>query len=158
KVINRIAKENHLTITEFYERIAQENMSREAYRKQVRESLILQHLQQREVASRITVSPDEINDSLRTSRLETSGEKEYHLQDILIPLSDTPSPQEIAIAKKFAEDLSTRLSKGTPLSQLAAAEKDALQENDLSWRKLAEVPTAFTQPVTHMKENSYAGP
>lgn len=158
KVVNRIATDNHLSVKEFYERIAHEGMSAQAYRKQIRESLTLQHLQQREVASRITVSPDEINDSLRTIRLETSGEKEYHIQDILIPLSDTPSPQEIAIAKKFADDISARLRKGLQLNQLAPAEADAIQQNDLSWRKLAEVPTAFTEPVTHMKEKGYAGP
>lgn len=158
KVVNRIAKDNHLTLKEFYERIAHEGMSTQAYRKQIRESLTLQHLQQREVASRITVSPEEINDSLRTTHLETAGDKEYHIQDILVPLSDTPSPQEIAIAKKFAEDINVRLRKGTQLNQLAKAEADSVQENDLSWRKLAEVPTAFTQPVSHMKEKDYAGP
>lgn len=158
KVVNRIAQDNHISVKEFYERIAHEGLSAQAYRKQIRESLTMQHLQQREVASHITVSPEEINDSLRTSKLETAGEKEYHIQDILIPVSDTPNPQEIAIAKKFAEDIIVRLRKGTQLNQLASAEADSVQDNDLSWRKLAEVPTAFTQPVTHMKLNDYSGP
>ncbi len=158
KVVNRIARDNHLSIKEFYERIGREGMSASAYRKQIHESLVLQHLQQREVASRITVSPDEINDSLRTSKLETQGEKEYHIQDLLIPVSDSPNPQEIAIAKKFAEDIIVRLRKGTKLNQLASAEADSVQDNDLSWRKLAEVPTAFTQPVMNMQLHGFAGP
>lgn len=158
KVISRIAQDNHISVKEFYQRIAHEGMSASAYRKQIRESLTLQHLQQREVASRITVSPDEINDSLQTSKLETAGEKEYHIQDLLIPVSDTPNPQEIAIAKKFAEDIIVRLRKGTKLHQLASTEADSVQNNDLSWRKLAEVPTAFTKPVMSMKLNTFAGP
>ncbi len=157
-VVNRIAQDNHLTVKEFYERIAHEGLSAKAYRKQIRESLTMQHLQQREVASHITVSPEEINDSVRTAKLETAGEKEYHIQDLLIPVSDTPNPQEIAIAKKFAEDIVVRLRKGTPPNQLASAEADSVQDNDLSWRKLAEVPSAFTEPVTHMKLNSFSSP
>jgi peptidyl-prolyl cis-trans isomerase SurA len=158
KVVGRIAQDNHISVKEFYEKIAHEGLSAAAYRKQIRESLTMQHLQEREVASRITVSPDEINDSLQTTKLETQGEKEYHILDILVPVSDTPSPQEIAIAKKFAQDIMTRLRKGTQLNQLASAEAESLQQNDLSWRKLTEVPTAFTAPVTHMKPNTYSGP
>jgi len=158
KVITRIAADNHISMKEFYDKIAHEGLSATAYRKQIRESLTLQHLQEKEVASRITVSPEEINDSLRTASLETSGEKEYHIQDILVPVSDSPSPQEIAIAKKFANDIMARLRKGTQLNQLASAEAESIQANDLSWRKLAEVPTAFTEPVTHMKLNNFSGP
>lgn len=158
KTIKHIADDNHLTIKEFYDRIAREGLSTDSYRKQVRESLTLQHLQQREVASHITVSPEEINDYLRTATLEVSGEKEYHIQDILVPISDSPSPQEIAIAKKFAEDVILKLRKGTQLNQLASAEAESLQDNDLSWRRLAEVPTAFTAPVAHMKLNDFSGP
>ncbi len=158
KVVDRIAKDNHLTIKEFYEKLAQEGLTPQAYRTQIRESLTLQHLQQREVASRITVSPEEINDSLRSASLELSGEKEYHIQDLLVPVSDTPTPQELAIAKKFAEDLLLKLQKGTPLNQLASAEAASLQDNDLNWRKLTEVPTAFTEPVSHMKVNTFSSP
>jgi len=158
KVVSHIAQDNHLSMKEFYERIAHEGLSSTAYRKQIRESLILQHLQQHEVASHITVSPEEINDTLRTASLETAGEKEYQIQDILIPVSDSPSPQEIAIAKKFAEDITARLRKGVALNRLDPAEAKSLQDNDLGWRKLTEVPTAFTAPVTHMKVNTYSNP
>ncbi|HSW71403.1 MAG TPA: SurA N-terminal domain-containing protein [Gammaproteobacteria bacterium] len=158
QVIKKIAEENHLSIKEFYDRIAHEGLSSSAYRKQIRESLILQHLQQREVAARISISPEEINDSLRTTQLETTGEKEYHLQDILIPLSDSPNPQEIAIAKKFADELLARLRKGITLQQLPATEVESVQTNDLSWRKLDEVPTAFTELVNHMQPHSFSGP
>lgn len=158
KVINRIAKENQITVDEFYQRIANEGISAKKYREQIRDTLTLQHLQQRDVASRITVTPEEINEYMHSASQPATTAKEYHIQDILIPFSDNPSPEEIAIAKKFAEDLTQKFQKGASLESLAPGEKEGLQDNDLGWRKPAEVPTAFTQSITQMKRNDFAGP
>ncbi len=158
KAVDHIAKDNGITVSEFYKRIGQEGLSVSAYRKQIRQSLVLQRLQQREVASRINVSQEEISDFLKSTMHQNSGEKEYHIQDILVGVSDSPSPQEIAIAKKFAENIAVKLRKGSKLSDLASAETESLQDNDLSWRKLAEVPTAFSTPVMHMRLNEFSQP
>lgn len=158
KVITNIAAENHISVDEFYHHIAQEGLNAKKYRAQIRETLMLQHLQQQQIASRINVSQDEITDFLKSNSQKVAGEKEYHIEDILVSFSDTPDATEIAIAKKFAEDITQKLRKGTRLSDLATAETQALQDNDLSWRKLAEVPTVFTDPVVKMKVNEYFGP
>lgn len=158
KVIDHIAQENRISTQEFYQKIAQEGFTTKTYRKQIRESLMLQRLQQRDVASHISVTPDEIDDFLKSTSRQEAGEKEYHIQDILIAFSDNPTPTEIAIAKKFSDDITAKLRKGTALANLAAAETESLQDIDLSWRKLAEVPTAFTASVPHMKLNEYSNP
>jgi peptidyl-prolyl cis-trans isomerase SurA len=158
KVIARIAQENHITVEEFYKKIAEEGMSAKKYRDQIRNTLTLQHLQQRDVASRITVTPEEINEYMKTASRQAASEKEYHIQDILVPFSDNPSPEEIAIAKKFAEDLTLRFQKGATFESLAPGEKENVQNNDLGWRKTAEVPTAFAKPVAQMKSNDFSSP
>lgn len=158
KVVHRIARDNGISVQEFYKRVALEGLSMSAYRKQIQKTLILQRLQQREVASKINVSQEEITDFLKSSSRQNMDEKEYHIQDILITVSDSASPQELAIAKKFTEDLANKLRKGSHLSDLSTAETESLQNNDLNWRKLAEVPTAFTKPVTQMKLNEYSTP
>jgi len=158
KLIANIAKENGLSVSAFYERISQTGLTAESYRKQIRESMTVQRLQQQEIASRITIAPDEITEFMKSTQNLSPTNKEYHLEDIVVPLSDSPSPEEIAIAKKFAEDMSVKLQKGTSLQNLPPAETESLQINDLKFRQLAEIPTAFTDIVTRMQSHEFAAP
>ena len=160
KTISMIAKENNMPVDEFYSKISQEGLSvKQNYKKEIRESLTLQRLQRQEVAAHISITPDEINNYMHSAEKFSSGDKEYHVFKIYsLPISDTPSPEDIAIAKKFAEDLIYKLQKGIKLKELDPGETEALQDNDLSWRKLAEIPSAFTDTVQHMGANDFAGP
>lgn len=59
-VINRIASQNNMTQAQLVERIQLEGMSVSAYKNNLREQLLLQKVQQHEVASKITITPDEV--------------------------------------------------------------------------------------------------
>lgn len=87
--------------------------------------------------------------------------KEYHLEDILITLPDTPSSQDVATAKKRADELLAKIKHGLNFSEAAAAESgetNALQGGDLGWRKLPEIPSAFANQLVNMKANEILGP
>ena len=122
----------------------------------------MQKLQQHEVAGKVTITPEEVTAFMKKSNtVQDTGPSEYRLHDILIPVSDTPSPEELATAKTRATSILAKLQGGTPIDKLAQAESGgttALQSGDLGWRKLAEVPSAFSEHVTKMKKNDVAGP
>ena len=121
----------------------------------------MQRVQQQAVGSKISISPQEVNDFMRSKTFSTSNTQEYHLEDILITLPEAPSPQDVAAAKKHAEDIMAKIHHGMSFSQAAAAEsgdKNALQGGDLGWRKLAEIPSAFASEIIHMKVNDLVGP
>lgn len=158
KIIARIAQENGISVEEFYTKIQQGGLSPAAYRRQIRQTLTQQKLQQQEVASRITVSSSEITTFLKTHHSQSIGEKEYHIQDILVAIPESPTAQQLEIAKKSAEAIASKLHHGTPLAELSSTENATLQDNDLNWRKINEVPTAFTHAVVKMTLNQFSNP
>lgn len=161
QTINHVAEQNNISVSALYERIAQEGLSSTDYRNEMRDQMTMQRLQQQEVAGKIIVSPHELNNFIKSKSWQTNNNKEYHIEDILIPLSDTPSPADIATAKQKAEAAVTKLHQGTSFQAVAQAEsgdKNALQGGDLGWRKLPEIPTAFAEQISHMHPKDIAGP
>lgn len=159
--IKRIASQNNVSVDALYDHVKQTGMSAANYRHEIHDQIIVQKLQQHEVAGKVTITPEEVTAFMKSNSFRESGPKEYRLQDILIPVSDAPSPAELAAAKARAETILTKLQSGTPFNQLAQAESrgaTALQGGDLGWRQLADIPSAFTDNVVSMKKEGLAGP
>ena len=160
--ITHVASQNHVTVKELYERLTIEGMSLADYRAEMREQLLMHKLQQQEVVSHITIAPEEVDRFMRSQPWQNNSEKEYRLDDILIPLADSPSPEEINAAKTHANMVFTKLNQGQNFQTIAQAEsadaKHALQGGDLGWRKLPEVPSAFADKLVSMKPKQMAGP
>src|SRR5579872_6867831 len=105
KAVNNIAKQNHITVKELYDKLASQRLTPAEYHKELREEIALQSIQQQEVGSKITITPHEVSDFTRSSAWVAYNNKEYHIEDILIALPDTPSTQDVATAKKRADEL-----------------------------------------------------
>ena len=161
KAVAEIADRNQISIKLLYERIKEEGISTTDYRKEMRERLMMQKLQQQEVINRISVSPQEVTNFIHSNVWQNNSAKEYHLEDILIPISDTPTTEEILQAKKHALAIVTQLNQGKNFREVAQAESGdshALQGGDLGWRKIPEIPSAFATEAIKMQANSIAGP
>jgi len=117
--------------------------------------MTVQKLQQQEVATRITITPDEINHFMKSRLWQNNTNKEYHLEDILVPLADAPSSDDIDTARKHAQSVIAKINQGQSFTEAAKNESGG---GDLGWRKLPEIPSAFTQHVTTMKVDEVAGP
>lgn len=161
RTIERVAKQNNMTVGTLYQRLNGEGMSTADYRNELRTSLTIQKLQQQEVVNHITITKEEVDSFMRSQSWQFNSSKEYHIEDILIPLSDAPSSTEIAGAKKRALSAMAKLNHGQSFSTVAQSESGdarALQGGDLGWRKLPEIPSAFADQVVHMQAQEIAGP
>lgn len=161
KAIQTIASNNKITVKELYEKIGEQGLSTHQYHKEIHDQIIIQQVQQQAVASKINISPQEVQDFLRSKAWLAFNTKEYHLEDILVALPENPSPQDVAAAKKHAEEILKKLQSGIKFNEVAAAESsetNALQGGDLGWRKLPEIPSAFSNELLHMKTNELLGP
>lgn len=152
-IVKNLAEKNNISVDSLYTRINGEGMSTTEYRKELREQVTIQKLQQQQVASRIVVTPDEINTFMRSKLFQNPAGKEYHLEDILISLSDTPSSDDVASAKKQAQLVINRMQQGQSLPSASD-----ITSNDLGWRKLTEIPSAFAEHVINMQSKEIAGP
>lgn len=161
KAVNTIAGHNHMTADELYTAVSNQGMDRAGYRKELHDEIAIQKVEQEAVASKIVITPQEVDDFMRSAIWQSHNTKEYHLEDILIALPENPAPQDVANAKKRAEALLTKLHQGTPFREAAVSESGdatALQGGDLGWRKLPEIPSAFATPLIQAKDNDIIGP
>jgi len=161
KAVQTIANQNQVTVETLYERLNQEGLNITEYRSELRDQIMMQKLQQQEVINRIHIAPGEVTRFLQSKAWRNNGSMEYHLEDILVPVSDTPSTEEIIAAKKRADMMLVKLKQGQNFQSLAQAEsggKHALEGGDLGWRKLPEIPSAFADHVVQMQPKEVAGP
>lgn len=161
KAIGMVAAGNKVSVSELLQKVVATGLSLKEYRKQIREELMLQQVQQHAVGSKLNITPQEVDDFMHSKSWHAYNSSEYHLEDILIALTETPTPQEVATAKKRAETLLAKIRGGLNFSQAAVAESgehSALQGGDLGWRKLPEIPSAFANELIHMKANEILGP
>ena len=80
-----------MSVKDVYKLINHDGMSTADYRHEMQDQMTLQKLQQQEVSSRVTITPDEVNSFMRSKIWQDNTSKEYHLEDFLIPLSDSPT-------------------------------------------------------------------
>ncbi len=161
KAITNIATQNKLSVKQLYEQLEKQGMDVKAYRKEIRDEIVLQQIQQQEIGSHIIITPQEVDDFMRSASWLAYNNKEYHLEDILIALPDVPTSQDVANAKKQADIVLSKIHKGMSFREAAMSDSGsagALQGGDLGWRKLPQIPSAFASELVHMKQNDIMGP
>jgi peptidyl-prolyl cis-trans isomerase SurA len=152
--IERIAQDNKLSLPEFRSVLENEGYDFATFREDIRREILISRVQQRQVTDRIMVTEQEIDNFLATQRARGNTGAEYHLAHILIAVPDASSSERIQAARQRAEDVLKKLRAGANFAETAIAVSDgqqALQGGDLGWRKAAELPTLFVEPVLHMK-------
>jgi peptidyl-prolyl cis-trans isomerase SurA len=151
RAIAEIASNNGVDVDQFREILEQENYSYGSFREQIRHQMMISELTQREVASRVVVSPSEIDDFLDNQVFQGESDLNYHISHILISTSEKDTPEQIAAARAKADTLLQQARNGAEFAELAKAGSDAQQAadgGDLGWRKAGELPTLFADFIT----------
>ncbi|MCW8409468.1 peptidylprolyl isomerase [Legionella sp. PATHC035] len=162
QAIEKIAAMNHATLTQLREEIARQGMSWNEYRENIRKEMLLSHLQQKAVGRDAMVTNEQVEQYLKTEGgIVDRTALTYHLQNIVIPLTEEPTSEEVKKAKSKAEFLLTKIKKGDDFSRLAIENSSgefALEGGDLGDRHLAELPELFAKEVVNMKVGQVVGP
>lgn len=159
--LERIAASNKLTLTQLREAVTSQGLGWEAYRDNIRKEMIITRLQQKAVGKDIFISQQQVEDYLKTAVHDETSQQTYHLQNIVIPLPEAPTPEQIKKANQKAQELLVKIKQGEDFSRLAIAESSgeyALEGGDLGERHLAELPEIFSNRVVSMKSGEVAGP
>jgi peptidyl-prolyl cis-trans isomerase SurA len=161
KVIDRIAEQNKLTLLQFREALQGEGISFATFREEIRKEVIITRLRNNQVAKRIDVSPQEIDNLLEEQRRDQSKNEEYHLQHILINLPADASPEQIAASRNKMNQLMKELRGGADFSTIAishSAGPQALEGGDIGWRRQAQLPVAFAEAVKGLNAGEISKP
>ena len=156
-VIGGLAERNGMSLAEFARHLRREGQDYLAVREQIRNEIIAQRLRSRELEPRISVSEDDVDAYL--AREQDVGDTEVRLSHILVSLGDGASPDERQAARERAEELRRRIAEGEDFSTIAASHSDgqqALEGGDLGWRRLADLPPAFSEALKDTKDGELA--
>jgi peptidyl-prolyl cis-trans isomerase SurA len=161
KALNNIAKQNQTLLSNLAQFAKKQGLSLEGFHKESRNELLLQKLQQNQVAAHIVVTPEEVSELMHSKNWISHDPHVYHVKDILIELPTNPTPEQIKKTRQKAEVLLVKLRTVANFDKTAIGNSDnanAFVAGDLGWRKLPELPNAFTTVITKMKTGTIEGP
>jgi peptidyl-prolyl cis-trans isomerase SurA len=156
-----IARRNGTTLTGLPELLAQDGVDYNAYRKEMRQQLILDQLRQREVVSRIGVTPRELDDYLDRAREAADENNRYKISHILVSVPSVTNEADIAAAQAKIEKLYAELQDGAEFAALALANSDgqnALEGGSMGWRQGDALPTLFADVVPELEVGQVSRP
>ncbi len=154
QALNGIAQRNGMNLSQLRDAVVSQGQDWADFRDGIREQMLLEELQKREVYSQINVSDRDI-DAYIEKRTGTSAEQtEYRLAQILVSVPENASPEAIEQAEARARDIRDELVDGADFARVSAERSDALNADEggsLGWRDPARIPSLFLPVVQGME-------
>ena len=159
--ITNVADKNNVSFAEFPQVLAEEGIGYETYRQELREQLTIDQLRQRDVASRIAVSPSELESFLILQKDRDALNFDYDLSHILITVSSSASVKQIENAENLVSDIYQRIVGGESFVNLAVEFSQGQQNLNggrLGWLKGEQLPTIFVQAAAQLEKGEVSQP
>ncbi|WP_067562722.1 peptidylprolyl isomerase [Halofilum ochraceum] len=159
--LRNMADRNGTNLSGLRQRVEADGMDFQRLRNDIRRQLIVSRLRQREVASQVQISEDEVDSALDRMEQANQQEAEYRLSHILIGLPSDATSAEVTEAREEAEALVERLRDDAEFSSIATRASDgpeALNGGDLGWRSATSLPTLFVEAVRGMSTGAISDP
>jgi peptidyl-prolyl cis-trans isomerase SurA len=130
------------------------------YREEIRQQMLLDALQAREVLSRIQISDVQVEDFLKGFKNQGKN-LEYRLSHILLSLPSGGRTSEIEAVKKKALALANQARGGQSFAQLAISHSEsstALSGGSIGWQSLANLPEDIAQKIAPLAAGEISPP
>jgi peptidyl-prolyl cis-trans isomerase SurA len=161
RALSDIARRNGTTLSGLPDLLTQDGVNYGAYRNEMREQMMIEGLRQRDVISRISVNPRELEDYLERATNTAYRNNRYLVSHILISVPAAASPQQLEETSTKAWDLYDQLQIGADFAQLAVAysnSQTALDGGSMGWRDGDDLPTLFAEIVPNMQDGQVSEP
>jgi peptidyl-prolyl cis-trans isomerase SurA len=142
-----IARQNQIDVAELHRRLGKDGLNVTTFRAQLRDQLLLQRLQEREVDGRIRISEAEIDRALAEQQKANTDPfvQEINLAQILIVIPENGPQSQVPMLLKQAQDVLERIRKGEDFNALvqevSAAERS--KGGQLGLRRADRYPRSF---------------
>ena len=154
QALNGIAARNGMNLSQLRQAVIRQGQDWAAFRDNIRQQMIIEELQKREVYSQINVSDRDIDDYIEQRTGAPAEQTEYRLAQILVSVPENASPEAIESARERAEAIRDELRDGADFARVSAERSDALNADeggDLGWREPARIPSLFLPVVRDMQ-------
>ncbi|WP_353613346.1 peptidylprolyl isomerase SurA [Mangrovibacter phragmitis] len=161
QAIANIAQQNHMTMDQLRSRLAYDGMNYNTYRAQIRKEMLISEVRNNEVRRRITILPQEVDALAKQIGNQNDASTELNLSQILIPLPENPTAEQVSQAQSQAEDIISQARNGADFAKLAitySADQQALKGGQMGWGRIQELPSIFAQALSTAKKGDIIGP
>ena len=159
-----VASSNQLSREEMHKRLAQEGISVNAFREQLRTQLTITRLREREIEGRVRVSDLEVEQFL-IEQLKAQAVQlppQMNLGMVLIAVPENSSDSAVKALGERAADVARRAQAGENFAELAKAFSQAPDRGanggEMGLRPADRYPELFLDATRHLKAGEVAAP
>jgi peptidyl-prolyl cis-trans isomerase SurA len=161
QALQNMARQKGETVEQLKNKIESSGIPFDEYRNLIRNEIIIQRLQSREVAQDLAISKSDIESFLSSPAGQDNSGTEYRISHILLLTPEAPTPAALKQVQAKADEIVASLKNGADFQKTAmskSAGRQALNGGDLGWRSSGEMPTMFVNYIPNMKVGDIAGP
>lgn len=167
--LTNLAQQNGVaSLAEFQQKLdAQRAGSYQALRQKVSEDLAIQTLQQQQLASRIKISDQDVDNFLKSPESNALEKSQYRTLHIRVPFvadaagktSDKQKKQALTVATQIAKNLQDENANIEQIMTDAQANYNAqIQGGDMGYHVAAELPTELSKNITALEVGQVTNP
>lgn len=152
QAVANLAKQNKLNEAGLKAQLAKDGITMDRLRGDIRRELTISRLRDSEVASRVNVSDNEVDQALKSA--QSANRTEYHLASILVAVPERADAKQIDLLSQKVHKAQADLAAGQPFAKVSAAYSDApnaLKGGDMGWRSATSLPQEFVQLLEQLK-------
>lgn len=162
RAMEEVKRQNKLDDATFVEALKSQGFTMEAYRKGLRKQIIELKVISTAVRSRVTVGDDEVMAAYKQSERAMSSERQAHLRQILVAVSDKAPPEEIERRRVVAAKVVELARSGSSFAELAKqySDDDATKGGggDLGFLAKGTLNDTLDDAVAQMEPGDLRGP
>jgi len=161
QTISRLAASNNLSLQEYIDQVHASGSNMDALRQNIANEMIMTQVQQGVVMRGIHISEQELNNFLNSEEGKLMTSPDVKVGHILLSVSSNSSVEDTTQVGKKLDGIVQQIEQGTDFRQLAIANSDdqcALEGGDLGWRKMAQLPSLFTEALESMEIGEISQP
>lgn len=148
-----IAERNGMSLAQFENQLADEGVSYNQAREQIRREMLTSRVQQRQVGNRVRVTDREVENYLESLEARGGNNAQYRLAYIFVSVDDPSDEAEVDAAREKAQRLRNEIASGRDFREVAVAESDAsnaLEGGDMGWRAEGQLPSLVAPVVPEL--------
>jgi peptidyl-prolyl cis-trans isomerase SurA len=159
--LNDVAKQNNINFDDLPKALQAQNIDYRDYRDEVRRDMTLQLLRQRDVLSRINISPRELEQQLAREQNMPDKNSEYNLSHILVSVPVAATPEQLSAREARAREVYEKAKSGENFAQLAVTYSDSgtnIEGGSLGWRPAAQLPSIISDSIPKLHAGEVTEP
>ena len=161
QALTDVANRNGIAFSDLPAALEQQGVDYRGYREEVRREMTLGQLRQRDVYSRIYVSPRELDQCVAKRKASPDVDREYNLAHILVSVPSSATTEQVADRTARAQGVYERARRGEDFAQLAVSYSDAgtaLEGGQLGWRKGGQLPSFVAEVIPKLQPGEVTEP